>query len=492
MTQQQYPQQYPQQMYQQQYPQQYPPAGYQQQMMPQLQPQQMPNEPKDSGSNRDKVSEAKKAGKKVIKPISAGKGFALGLLASFIMLITFSFLLILYSTTSTSSLFTSYSSALEEALNTIEEAASNATLTPTDAIISQALSSNVNIVVTVNNSDDAGSSGTSTSDADDATGDSDGATDDDTAAADDSTDATSNDNSTDEATTDAVLDEDADSVSGVTTVYGAGVIWSSNGHIVTNYHVIEDADEITVIYAGVEYSADVVGTDPTSDIAVIKINASDLTPVTLADSDTVSVGDWVMAIGNPYGLNDTLTVGNISATGRNDMRVSNGVTVLYANMIQTDAAINPGSSGGGLYNAAGQLIGITTVITSTDSGNQGIGYAIPTNIIESIASDLISGSSASHADMGVNVSDVTEDAVEAYGLTSTSGAYVTNVVTSGAADSAGVIQGDIIIGYNGEDVVDAQDLIYKIRASQVGDTVTLTLLRSGHEMTLTVKLGSDV
>lgn len=432
--------------------------------------QPQPTEENDSGDGKKsgKKKKTKRPGTKVIKPIGAGKSFALGLLASFILLIVFSLMLILYSTMNTSSLYNSYSSALEEALNTIDEAASNATLTPTDAIITQAMASNVNIVATVDGTNNDTSNETTSSDS--------------------NANSTTESSGNTEATTDAAADGDEDS----NTVYGAGVIWSSTGYIVTNNHVIQDADTITVIHAGIEYDAEVVGTDSTSDIAVIKIDAKDLTPATLADSDTVSVGDWVMAIGNPYGLNDTLTVGNISATGRNDTLTSNGVAVLYADMLQTDAAINPGSSGGGLYNAAGQLIGITTVITSTDDGNQGIGYAIPTNLIESIASDLINGESASHADLGVTVDDVTEGVVETYGLTSTKGAYVANVVTSGAADSAGVVQGDIITEYNDEEVTDAQDLLYKIRASQVGDTVTLTLLRSGHEMTLTVKLGSDV
>ena len=409
-------------------------------MQPQPTPQQGTKKEYASGSpepdkpskksTKETKAEAKQSGKKVIKPISAGKGFALGLVAAFIMMLIFSLVLILYSMMSDSARESQYNQMLDDARVAIQDMTTNVTLSPTEGTMTQAIGYNANIEATTGGDDPK-------------------------------------------------------------TIYGAGIIWSSDGNILTNNHVVAEAEQITVTYKDVKYPATVVGTDPTSDLAVIKINAKDLTPAQLADSATVSAGDWVMSIGNPYGLNDTVSSGIVSQTGRNDMLQDGQTTVLYANMIQTDAAINPGSSGGGLYNASGQLIGVTTIITSSDDGNQGIGYAIPANYVRSITTDIINGDAPRHADMGITVADVSEDEQNRFGLPDRRGASIQNVVASGPAANAGIVNGDIITDFGGVEVQDAQDLRYMIRARQIGDTVDVKILREGHEMTMQLRLGAD-
>ena len=275
-------------------------------------------------------------------------------------------------------------------------------------------------------------------------------------------------------------------------VHGSGVVVTSDGNIVTCLHVIENAKSITVKIDGKEYPATVTGTDPTSDIATIKVDAKNLKVTQFGDSSKVNQGDWCMAVGNPYGLNDTITVGNVSATGRDISYQGQTATVLYADMLQTDATVNPGNSGGGLYDASGEMIGMVSVITTDNDNSVGIAYAIPSNLLVPIAKNLVQGKTAQHAVIGASLGDVTQDMVSKYGLTSTDGAVVTSVTPSGPADNVKITQNDIIVKYDGKEVKNAQNLLFKVRASEINQQVTLTVLRNGKEMTFNVKLGSDV
>jgi S1-C subfamily serine protease len=199
-----------------------------------------------------------------------------------------------------------------------------------------------------------------------------------------------------------------------------------------------------------------------------------------------------MSVGNPYGLNDSMSSGIVSATGRNMTLPSDQITIMYANMIQTDSQVNLGNSGGGLYNAKGDLIGINTLLLSDDSNSDSLGYAIPIDFVRPIAERLIAGQPAAHASLGVSISDVPDDAVKKYGLLDDHGAYVTNVTPSGPAETSGIVANDIISEYNGKRVSNAQDLLYKIRSSVINDQAQVKVMREGREMSFTVKIGSDV
>ena len=276
------------------------------------------------------------------------------------------------------------------------------------------------------------------------------------------------------------------------TVHGAGIVVTSDGNIVTCLHVVENATSITAEIGGITYKATVTGTDPTSDIATIKVDAKDLPVTQFGDSNNVKQGSWAMAVGNPYGLNDTITVGNVSALGRDIPYAGTTANILYADMIQLDASVNPGDSGGGVYDASGELIGMTALITTDNDNSVNIAYAIPSNLLVPIARNLVQGKGAQHAVLGASFGDVTQEMVSQYGLQSTDGAVITSVTPSGPADNVKLSVNDIIVKYDDATVKNAQDLLFKVRASEVNQSVTLTVLRNGKEMTFSVKLGSDV
>lgn len=278
------------------------------------------------------------------------------------------------------------------------------------------------------------------------------------------------------------------------TVEGAGVIVSSAGDIVTSLHVIENASEIVCTINGVDYVATVTGIDRSSDIATIKINprGTDLPVAAFGDSNLLAVGDWVMAVGNPYGMNDSVSVGAVSALGRNLKYANGSVDIMYANMVQTDAAVNPGSSGGGLYDAQGMLIGLVTVINTSDGASNGVSYAIPINYVRAIAQNLVNGKEASHAVIGAGFDDVSEETAERLGLSSTDGAQINYITPAGPAEAQGLIVGDIIIEFDDKHVSNTDDLLFKIRGKSVGETIGMKVLRSGKEMSFRVRLGSDV
>ena len=280
---------------------------------------------------------------------------------------------------------------------------------------------------------------------------------------------------------------------------GSGVVLSEDGYILTNYHVIEDSDALEVTIDGTVYEAEVVGYDSSSDIAVLKAqDASGLTAIEIGDSDDLTVGEWVMSIGSPFGLEQSVATGVVSATSRSqildstdDYGNSTGEYTIYPNMIQTDAAINPGNSGGALVNSDGQLIGINTLITSYSGNYSGVGFAIPANYAVSIAETIISGETPTHAQLGVSLTSIDSTMADRYGLSVDSGAYVTAVSSGSGAEEAGIQEGDIITAFDGEAVESASDLMIDVRTKSPGDTVTITLTRDGESMDVEVTLGSD-
>ena len=284
---------------------------------------------------------------------------------------------------------------------------------------------------------------------------------------------------------------------------GSGIVLTEDGYILTNYHVIENSDALKVNIEGTEYDAQIVGTDPSSDLAVIKAqDASGLTPADIGDSDDLTVGEWVMTVGSPFGLESSVATGVVSATSRSSIMENNSnymygyaggssEPTLYPNMIQTDAAINPGNSGGALVDADGKVIGVNTLITSYSGNYSGVGFAIPINYAINIADQIIAGKTPTHAKMGVSISTVNSSVAKRYNLSVDAGAYVTEVVAGSGAEQAGIQVGDIITALDGTAVKTATDLSLAIRAHEPGATVPIMLNRNGKELELEVVLGSD-
>lgn len=264
---------------------------------------------------------------------------------------------------------------------------------------------------------------------------------------------------------------------------GSGFLISKDGYIVTNDHVVRDAESIQVKLSNDKiYDAKVVGGDQKSDIAVIKISAVDLPVAVLGDSDKLDVGQWAIAIGNPFGLDRTMTVGVISATGRSNMGIET-----YENFIQTDASINPGNSGGPLLNVYGEVIGINTAIVAA---GQGIGFAIPINMAKPIFSQLIQKGNVSRGYLGVTIQPVTEELAQSFGLKHTRGALVNDIIKGSPADKAGIHQGDIITILNGAEVKDPSHLQRLVAEAGIGKAVKITVFRDSKELQLNLTLAS--
>jgi serine protease Do len=263
---------------------------------------------------------------------------------------------------------------------------------------------------------------------------------------------------------------------------GSGFIIDKSGLVVTNNHVVEGADKITVILKDEsQYDAKVIGLDPVTDIALIKINPKkDLPVAKLGSSDDLKVGEWVIAIGAPFGLEHTVTAGIVSAKGR---VIGSGP---YDDFIQTDASINPGNSGGPLINMKGEVVGINTMIIA---GGQGIGFAIPVDQAKGIIAQLETNGQVTRGWLGVTIQDVNEDLANYYGLKGKSGALVDNVVPGDPADRAGIKPKDIITAVNGKAITNSHDLTNLAASLQVGDTASVTVLRNGKPETLEVKIG---
>lgn len=273
---------------------------------------------------------------------------------------------------------------------------------------------------------------------------------------------------------------------------GSGIILSSDGYILTNYHVIEGASKLVVNAGGEEYDATVVGTDESSDLAVLKVNATNLTAIEIGSSSDLTVGEWVMAVGSPFGLEQSVSTGIVSAVSRSSSSLNSSTTSVYVNMIQTDAAINPGNSGGALVDKDGKLIGVNTLIASSSGSSSGVGFAIPVDYAMQIAQQIIDGKTPSHAQVGVSTVSVTSQLAQRYALPVSEGAYVSAVTSGGGAEKAGIQAGDIITKVGDTEITSATDLVIAARSHSVGDVVSVTFNRNGQEQTVDVTLGSDV
>ncbi len=267
---------------------------------------------------------------------------------------------------------------------------------------------------------------------------------------------------------------------------GSGIIVSGEGYILTNHHVIDGAEEITIVLSDKRaYPARLVGSDPPSDLAVLKVDERNLPVLTMGNSDAARIGDVVLAIGNPLGLEQTVTAGIISAKGRTT-GLSDGS---FEDFIQTDAPINQGNSGGALINTAGELVGINSQILSPTGGNIGIGFAIPVNMARSVMGQLVQNGSVRRGSLGVTIQAVTSDIASSLGLPDVRGALVASVVPGSPADRGGVRSGDVITAFNGAAVNDANSLRNAVAGSQPGAEVALTVRRRGGEQQLRVTLG---
>jgi serine protease Do len=266
---------------------------------------------------------------------------------------------------------------------------------------------------------------------------------------------------------------------------GSGVIVSEHGYILTNNHVIKDADEIKVIlYDKREFKGKVVGSDPRTDLAVIKIDAKNLPTITFGASAKLKTGDIVLAIGNPFGLNQTITMGIVSAVGRSNVGIAD-----LEDFIQTDAAINPGNSGGALVNSNGELVGINTAIFSTSGGYMGIGFSIPTDMAKTVMDSIIKHGKVIRGWLGVSIQNLTPELAKSLKITETEGALISGVEKGSPADKAGLKRGDLIIELDAKKVHDSTGLRNMISATAPGTSITLKIIRDGKEQAVVVKLG---
>jgi serine protease DegS len=264
------------------------------------------------------------------------------------------------------------------------------------------------------------------------------------------------------------------------TSLGSGVILSADGYIVTNNHVIHGADQIRVALAnGKTPKAEIIGTDPDTDLAVLKINYEKLPAITFGDSTIMQVGDVVLAIGNPFGVGQTVTMGIVSATGRNQLGINT-----FEDFIQTDAAINPGNSGGALINAHGQLVGINTAIFSRSGGSQGIGFAIPVSLARNVMQQIIEHGRVMRGWLGIEAQDLNPELAESFKLPDTNGVLVAGVLRGGPADQSGLEPGDVLVSINDEPVIDSRDSLNRIAAYVPGTTIKLGIIRSGKKIQL--------
>ncbi len=263
---------------------------------------------------------------------------------------------------------------------------------------------------------------------------------------------------------------------------GSGVIVSTDGYIITNNHVVEQADEIRVtLFDKRSFKAKIIGADTKTDIAIVKIEADNLRAAQWGDSDKLQVGEFVLAIGNPYGLSHTVTMGIISAVGRANVGIAD-----YEDFIQTDAAINPGNSGGPLVNIKGELIGVNTAIFSRSGGYQGIGFAVPSNMTRLVMNQLVDKGKVTRGWLGVTIQELTPELSQKFGLKSEKGALVGDIAKGSPAEKSGIKRGDIILEYNGKKISDVGNLRNMVAQSKVGSEISITILRGGKEYAVKV------
>jgi len=266
---------------------------------------------------------------------------------------------------------------------------------------------------------------------------------------------------------------------------GSGVIVSADGYILTNTHVVKDADKIKVTLSDKrEFAGKVIGNDPKTEISVIKIDATDLPTIPMGDSDKLKVGELVLAIGNPFGLNQTVTMGIVSAVGRANVGIAE-----YEDFIQTDAAINPGNSGGALVNARGKLVGINTAIFSTTGGYQGIGFAIPSNMVKAVMKSLIEIGKVIRGWFGVSIQAITPELAQQFQLKQDYGTLVADVVEGSPAEKAGIRRGDVIVEFDGKEIKEPFQLRNMVAGTKPGDTKEVKIIRDGKAVTLEVTIG---
>ena len=266
---------------------------------------------------------------------------------------------------------------------------------------------------------------------------------------------------------------------------GSGVIVSANGYILTNHHVIEAADEVEVaLVDGRKAKAKLIGSDPETDLAVLKTNLTDLPVITFGQSQQVKVGDVVLAVGNPFGVGQSVTMGIVSALSRSRVGINT-----FEDFIQTDAAINPGNSGGALTDTSGNLIGINTAIYSRSGGSLGIGFAIPVHIAKQIMEQIVQTGSVIRGWLGVSMQDMTQELAESFGLEEPNGALIASVLKDGPADKAGIKAGDILIGIAGKPLKNSSEMLNVVAALPPGETVTVMVIRNKREKSIPVKVG---
>ena len=275
--------------------------------------------------------------------------------------------------------------------------------------------------------------------------------------------------------------------------YGSGVVLTPDGYIVTNNHVVEGADEVEVTFNNkVKKTATIIGTDPTTDLALIKVEATDLPFLTFGDSDNVRIGEWVLAVGNPFNLTSTVTAGIVSAKARNLSILGEGTSV--ESFIQTDAAVNPGNSGGALVNTKGELIGINAAIASHTGSYEGYSFAIPSNIVRKVVDDLLLYGTAQRGYLGVQIAELTQELAQKEGMENIEGVYVGEVTEGGAAKLAGMQNGDVITAINGKKVNSTTQLKENIGQYRPGDKVDVEVNRNGrhhhYELTLLNEAGN--
>lgn len=267
---------------------------------------------------------------------------------------------------------------------------------------------------------------------------------------------------------------------------GSGVIVSQQGFILTNHHVVESADEIQVALAdGRDVPAKLVGADPETDLAVLRIDLKNLPAMTFGSSDDIKIGDVVLAIGNPFGVGQTVTMGIISAVGRSHLGINT-----FENFIQTDAAINPGNSGGALVDVSGHLIGINSAIYSRSGGNQGIGFTIPVSLAKKIMEQIIQKGVVTRGWIGVEVQDVTPELAESFNLGTRQGALIAGVLRNAPADKAGILPGDVVVDIAGKSVTESSSLLNLISDLPPGKSIKIKVIRTQKAMTVEVNIGT--
>jgi serine protease Do len=267
---------------------------------------------------------------------------------------------------------------------------------------------------------------------------------------------------------------------------GSGIIVSSDGYILTNNHVVEGADEVKVALSDEKtvYDAKIIGTDPQTDVAVVKVTAENLPAITFADSGKIEVGDVTIAIGDPFGVGQTVTMGIVSAKDRGGMGITN-----YEEFIQTDASINPGNSGGALVDAIGRLVGMNTAILSRTGGNQGIGFAVPINLARYVMERIVVDGKVTRGYLGVKIKPLTSEIAKQSNLLQQNGALIAEVTPGSPGERAGLKPGDIVTEFYGKPVADSRHLQLMVAQKPPGSQVSMKIVRNGKEQTLTVQLG---